>query len=141
MNVCINYKCYTIIELMCQEDLNVNKNNGLHECIKCHYWNFRNINFRFQQYYNVSPSWKKKLIPKKFLTFPEMELFLALTLKNYFYFNKQKFLASYFSYILVENIPNSQNKKTPYWITFLYFRKWNFLEPSFKNFSYFKREL
>ena len=53
MNVCINYKCYTIIELMCQEDLNVNKTDGLRECIKCHYWNFRNINFRFQQYYNV----------------------------------------------------------------------------------------
>ena len=30
------------------EKIDANKNNGLEECIICHYWYFLNINFRFQ---------------------------------------------------------------------------------------------
>ena len=78
----------------------------------------------------LSPSSKNKKrkensTHKKFLIFRKWN-FLPPGLKNSLYFLKWKFLASYFSYILGENFPNSRNekistKRSSY--IFLYFRK------------------
>ena len=34
-------------KIVAPEEIDVNKTNGLHYCIICHYWYFHEINFRF----------------------------------------------------------------------------------------------
>ena len=71
-------------------------------------------------------------------------------LKNLLYFLKKAFLLfretfrelfQKTSYILGRNFPSLKNKKNLLCTKVLRFRKWNFLVPSLKNFSYFRREI
>ena len=48
MNVCINYKCYILIDLTFLQELFLNKATTLREEIICHYHYFLEINFRIQ---------------------------------------------------------------------------------------------
>ena len=89
--------------------------------------------------------------PKKFLFFLKRKLFLYFMNRK----PRKKFLLfqeTELSYISGNRNPKKlfifqevtfrtwKNEKYPLLKSFIYFCKWNFLAPSFKNFSYFRRE-
>ena len=73
--------------------------------------------------------------PKKLLIFWKMELFSPSSKKIL------KIHPKKIPYISGSNFPSLNSNKNPLLKRFLYFRKWNFLSPSFKYFLCFRREL
>ena len=61
-------------------------------------------------------------------------------IKTFLIFLEIKLSSLIFLFISRSNFTSSKNKKKPLWKNVLYFWKWNFLDPSLKNFFIFQKE-
>ena len=67
MNVCTSYKMLYYNKVDVSEGIDINKSNKSKECMICHYWNFKDIHYKFEPYvcnkcHDVSISFELKNI-------------------------------------------------------------------------------